>query len=170
MGVYAWEDCLALNAGFEGRYTKKAGKTAEGSATFFRTDRYRAVALKEMKLNELFADIMANPAANAIHSQFLPFLQSSPNLVQALSRVSISFHCHRYNRDFVEAPQIVLHRQMPCMLLMCHAKVMVLIWESGPERAWKPFLRAHLKRCCLREACCVSCKLLVFRRSQQLHS
>lgn len=76
-----------LDVGFEGRYTNKAGKTAEGSATFFRRERYRAVALKEIKMNELFADILANPSAHCIHSQFLPLLQSSPNLVQALSRV-----------------------------------------------------------------------------------
>ena len=39
-------------------------------------------------MNELFADILANPSAHSIHSQFVPFLQSSPALVQALSRVS----------------------------------------------------------------------------------
>lgn len=78
-----------LYAGFDGRYTNKAGKTAEGSATFFRKDRYRAVALKEMKMNELFAGILADPSAHAIHSQFLPLLQSSPTLVQALSRVRL---------------------------------------------------------------------------------
>ena len=78
-----------LFAGFEGRYTNKAGKTAEGSATFFRKDRYRAVALKEMKMNELFANILADPSAHAIHSQFLPLLQSNPTLVQALSRVRL---------------------------------------------------------------------------------
>ena len=79
----------ALCAGFDGRYTNKAGKTAEGSATFFRKDRYRAVALKEMKMNELFANILADPATHTIHSQFLPLLQSSPVLVQALSRVRL---------------------------------------------------------------------------------
>ena len=78
-----------LYAGFEGRYTNKAGKTAEGSATFFRKDHYRAVALKEMKMNELFANILADPSAHAIHAQFLPLLQSSPTLVQALSRVRL---------------------------------------------------------------------------------
>ena len=89
-------------------------------------------------MNELFADILANPPANAIHSQLLPFLQSSPNLVQALSRVSRSFHCHRYiTEDFVERPRIVLHRQTPCI----HVKVLVL--NAGPECAWEPVLRAH---------------------------
>ena len=80
-----------LAAGFEGRYTNKAGKTAEGSATFFRKYRYRAVAMREIRMNELFADILANPAAHTIHSQFLPFLQSSPTLVQALSRVRLQW-------------------------------------------------------------------------------
>ena len=39
-------------------------------------------------MNEMFADILADPSAHSIHSQFVPFLQSSPALVQALSRVS----------------------------------------------------------------------------------
>ena len=88
-GLPARGPSLLLYAGFEGRYTIKAGKTAEGSATFFRRSRYRAVALREVKMNGLFADILADPAAHAIHSQFLPLLQSSPNLVKALSRVRL---------------------------------------------------------------------------------
>lgn len=93
------------SAGFEGRYTNKAGKTAEGSATFYRKSRYRLVAQKELRMNDLFADMLADPPAHPAHSQIIPFLQSSPGLVQALSRVHpwtpalpadacISLRCH----------------------------------------------------------------------------
>ena len=76
-------------AGFEGFYTNKSGKTAEGAATLFRRERYRAVAVKELSMNNLFADILADPSTHSLHSQCLPLLQSSPVLVQALSRVSV---------------------------------------------------------------------------------
>ena len=106
-----------LDVGFKGRYTNKAGATAEGSATFFRRERYRAVALKEIKMNELFANILANPSAHAIHSQFLPLLQSSPNLVQALSRVR-----HTLWRPFNGHPSSLLS----CMWVCCAVSLICL--------------------------------------------
>ena len=87
-------------AGYDGFYTNKAGRTAEGAAMFFRRERYRVVAVKDLSMNKLFADILADPSAQRLHSQFLPLLQSSPVLVQALSRVNVrpllrAFACMR---------------------------------------------------------------------------
>jgi hypothetical protein len=97
-------------AGFEGFYTNKTGKTAEGAATFFRTERYRAVAVKVLSMNKLFADVLADPAAHPLHSQFLPLLQSSPVLVQALSRVGVG----SVLRSLACITECALHMRVTC--------------------------------------------------------
>ena len=77
-----------LHTGFDGRYTNKAGSTAEGSATFYRRSRFREVARFDLKMKELFAALAdGNPAAVSAHAQFLPLLCASPALVKALQMV-----------------------------------------------------------------------------------
>lgn len=82
-----------LGAGFEGRYTNKAGETAEGSAVFYRRSRFRLVRQKDIPMKDIFAALLADVSADADqsrHAQFLPLLRASPHLVQALQRVRCS--------------------------------------------------------------------------------
>lgn len=77
------------SAGFEGRYTNKAGKTAEGSAVFYRRLRFELVHKADIPMKDLFASLLAGDASSlSRHAQFLPLLHASPHLVQALQRVS----------------------------------------------------------------------------------
>lgn len=75
--------------GFEGHYTNKAGATAEGSAVFYRSTRYELVRRADIPMKRVFASLLAgDDSSRARHAQFLPLLQASPHLVQALQRVS----------------------------------------------------------------------------------
>ncbi len=77
-----------LSTGFDGRYTNKAGGTAEGSATFYRRSRFSEMARSDLKMKALFAALLEGElVALSRHSQFLPLLRASPALVQALERV-----------------------------------------------------------------------------------
>jgi 2',5'-phosphodiesterase len=85
--------CLqpAMNiAGFEGVYTNKAGKVREGSATFWRKNKFKLLAQRDIALKELFP---ATSSAEDIKAAkygpaFEPMLRSSPALCTALQRVA----------------------------------------------------------------------------------
>jgi len=72
-----------LLEGYEGCYTNKQGKVREGSAMFWRTSRFRALAKKDVLLRDVFA-----PPLGDLHQQFSPLLDNSPNLVDALQKVT----------------------------------------------------------------------------------
>ncbi len=85
--------CLqpAMNiAGFEGVYTNKAGKVREGSATFWRKDRFKLLARRDIALKELFPVTSSKEdiAAAKYGPAFEPMLSSSPALCTALQRVA----------------------------------------------------------------------------------
>ncbi len=69
--------------GYSGHYTNKQGKVREGSATFWRTDRYRALAHRDIRLRDAFAAPLP-----PLHAQFQPLLDASPELAHALQRVT----------------------------------------------------------------------------------
>lgn len=73
-----------MAAGYDGVYTNKVGKVAEGCATFWQTSRFRAAARRDLSMRELFA---AAAVPGSLHARFLPLLDSSPDLVTALQRV-----------------------------------------------------------------------------------
>lgn len=82
-------------AGFDGRYTNKAGSAAEGSATFYRRSRLRLRAQLDLRMKDVVARLLEQAADGAAgmkatprHAQLLPLLRASPTLVQALQRVS----------------------------------------------------------------------------------
>ena len=85
--------CLepALNeAGFEGVYTNKAGQVREGSAAFWRQDRYMLAARRDITLKSLFP-ATPDPAAIAAAKYgpaFEAMLSTSPALCHALQRVA----------------------------------------------------------------------------------
>lgn len=87
--------------GYGGHYTNKAGRTREGCATFFRRGRLRLVRCEDVALKELFAPLLAPPAAggpplgrDARHARFAPMLRESPALAAALQKVSL-WQCMR---------------------------------------------------------------------------
>jgi 2',5'-phosphodiesterase len=85
--------CLqpALNiAGFDGVYTNKAGKVREGSATFWRRNRFKLLAQRDIALKELFPATCSNEDIKAAKygPVFEPMLSSSPALCTALQRVA----------------------------------------------------------------------------------
>ena len=43
--------------GYEGRYTNKMGKVKEGEATFWRTSRFRQVAVHDVMLREVLRGV-----------------------------------------------------------------------------------------------------------------
>lgn len=55
----------------------------EGSATFWRMDRYRALAHRDIRLRDAFAAPLP-----PLHAQFQPLLDASPELSHALQRVT----------------------------------------------------------------------------------
>ncbi|KAK9846341.1 hypothetical protein WJX81_001906 [Elliptochloris bilobata] len=81
-------------AGFAGHYTNKAGRTREGSATFFRRARLRLVRRTDVAMKELFAPLAAPatghaaPPGEARHARFAPMLRESPALAAALQKVA----------------------------------------------------------------------------------
>lgn len=85
--------CLqpAMNiAGFEGVYTNKAGKVREGSATFWRKNRFKFLARRDIALKELFPATSSKDDIQAAKygAAFEPMLSSSPALCTALQRVA----------------------------------------------------------------------------------
>lgn len=92
----------AAAPGFGGHYTNKAGRTREGCATFFRCTRLRLVQRADVALKELFAPLLAPPAAGGPpagrgerHARFAPMLRESPALPAALQKVRSWQHMHR---------------------------------------------------------------------------
>ena len=84
---------MSARPGFDGHYTNKAGRTREGCATFFRRARLRLVRRAYVALKELFARLLAPPAAGgppagreARHARFAPMLRQSPALAAALQK------------------------------------------------------------------------------------
>ena len=75
--------------GLDGVYTNKAGRVKEGSATFWRRDRFDIIDRQELEMRNLFPksfsreDIDSAPLGPALR----PMLESSPNLCDALQRV-----------------------------------------------------------------------------------
>ncbi|KAG2484240.1 hypothetical protein HYH03_016975 [Edaphochlamys debaryana] len=110
----AFSDFLTLHMGlqgYSGHYTNKMGRVKEGSATFWRSDRYTALAHHDMRLRDAFLrqpasapapDASASasgsgsgPASSgirsvlpALHAQFAPLLDASPELERALQQVT----------------------------------------------------------------------------------
>ena len=78
-----------LEFGMCGVYTNKAGKVKEGSATFWREDRFRVVDTDDMEMRRYFpkdaskASIDAAPLGPALRLMF----ESSPALCEALQKV-----------------------------------------------------------------------------------
>ena len=71
-------------AGYDGVYTNKVGKVAEGCATFWLASRFCAAARRDLSMRGLFKHA-SSPGSP--HARFLPLLASSPQLVTALQRV-----------------------------------------------------------------------------------
>jgi 2',5'-phosphodiesterase len=79
-------------------YTNKAGKVAEGCATFWRQSRYRLAAQKDLSMRQIFA-AAASPDADASgpragpatpagpHARFSPLLRALPDLAATLQKV-----------------------------------------------------------------------------------
>ncbi len=57
-----------LSPGYDGVYTNKAGKVAEGSATFWRRSRYRVAARVDLNMRQLFATAASTAAVGAASS------------------------------------------------------------------------------------------------------
>lgn len=85
-------------AGYDGRMTAKASTVREGSALFWRADRFKLVAWRTVVLKDLFGALWAaeegegcgsdHLALAARHAALLPALASSPALRDALAKVS----------------------------------------------------------------------------------
>lgn len=71
-------------AGYEGVYTNKVGRVAEGCATFWLASRYQAAARLDLSMKKLFKNVSSSGSP---HARFLPLLAASPQLVTALQRV-----------------------------------------------------------------------------------
>lgn len=68
-------------AGFDGVYVNKAGKTAEGSATFWRCSRFICTAQEDINFRQLFAAILEPPQEAAV-------LRNSSSKSSSMARVS----------------------------------------------------------------------------------
>ncbi|GLI58784.1 hypothetical protein VaNZ11_000540 [Volvox africanus] len=82
----AFSDFLTLHLGlqgYEGHYTNKQGKVREGSATFWRTSRFTALAHHDIRLREAFTRPLP-----PLHAQFEPLLAASQELTAALQQVN----------------------------------------------------------------------------------
>ena len=76
-----------MRTGFDGFFTKKAGKSGEGEALFFRTSRYRLATRRDVNLRDLFARICVGEGDVTRYAELQSMLRSSPSFVQTLSRV-----------------------------------------------------------------------------------
>jgi hypothetical protein len=72
---------VATSAGFDGVYVNKAGKTAEGSATFWRCSRFICTAQEDINFRQLFAAILEPPQEAAV-------LRNSSSKSSSMARVS----------------------------------------------------------------------------------
>ena len=63
--------------GYDGVYTNKAGKVAEGCATFWRRSRYRVAARADLNMRQLFAAAASSAAAGPATGA--PSSESAPN-------------------------------------------------------------------------------------------
>lgn len=102
---------LRAQGGYEGRFTGKASTVREGSATFWRSERFEVAAERDVVLKEVFgklwegregsegggerdassaaaADPLSASAVAARHALLLPALRSSAWLRESLSKVS----------------------------------------------------------------------------------
>ncbi|GIL47193.1 hypothetical protein Vafri_4070 [Volvox africanus] len=82
----AFFDFLTLHLGLQGyggHYTNKQGKVREGSATFWRTSRFTALAHHDIRLRDAFARPLP-----PLHAQFEPLLAASQELTAALQQVT----------------------------------------------------------------------------------
>ncbi|KXZ48132.1 hypothetical protein GPECTOR_30g228 [Gonium pectorale] len=82
----AFTDFLSLHLGlhgYSGHYTNKMGRVKEGSATFWRTARFSALAHADIRLRDAFRRPLP-----PLHSQFAPLLDASPELEKALQQVT----------------------------------------------------------------------------------
>lgn len=77
---------MPCHTGFEGLYVNKAGKSREGSATFFRASRYALQSHQGIALNRLFEEIVEGGPASQRHPQLLRQLQAGSSLAQDLSK------------------------------------------------------------------------------------
>ncbi|GAX76948.1 hypothetical protein CEUSTIGMA_g4395.t1 [Chlamydomonas eustigma] len=69
--------------GYDGRYTNKMGRVREGSATFWRTSRFSAVAVKDVFLRNVFKELSGT---SSLHARWKPMLDASPELTLALQQ------------------------------------------------------------------------------------
>ena len=78
-----------LEFGIHGVFTSKAGRVKEGSATFWRADRFRLVDREEMELRAYFPKDASKRAIDSapLGPALRPMLQSSPALCEALQKV-----------------------------------------------------------------------------------
>lgn len=75
--------------GYDGVYTNKAGRVNEGSAIFWRKDRFDMVAMEEMEMRKYFPKNSSEEEINkSPHgSELKPMFESSPHLCEALQKV-----------------------------------------------------------------------------------
>lgn len=78
-GVTFSNRVFPLAAGYDSHYTNKMGKVREGSATFWRSTRFRKIAGRDIRLRDIFVNG---------HSLFQPLLSASPELELALQKVT----------------------------------------------------------------------------------
>ena len=108
----ALAECCHAISGYDGVYTNKAGRVAEGCATFWRRSRYRVAARKDLNMRQIFAaaaspdadaagrdsdpkdtagpdgDAQTGPAGPAgRHAKFAPLLRALPRLAMVLQQV-----------------------------------------------------------------------------------
>jgi 2',5'-phosphodiesterase len=72
--------------GYEGRYTNKLGRVREGSATFWRTARFRLAGERDVDLRRAFERV--GEEEDGPHAQFAPLVRASPALAEALQKVT----------------------------------------------------------------------------------
>lgn len=78
-------------AGYRGLYLNKAGSSREGSATFFRSARYRLHSYHTMPMSQLFREIANGGPAAERHAQLRPQLKAPGCLRNDFRRVGVSF-------------------------------------------------------------------------------
>jgi 2',5'-phosphodiesterase len=84
-----WLEPVLRWAGFEGVYTNKAGKgVREGSAMFWRSDRFRMVDRRDIALKSLFPSSAKDIESAKYGPAFAPMLRASPALCTALQCVA----------------------------------------------------------------------------------
>lgn len=74
---------------FDGVYTNKAGRVNEGSATFWRKDRFKMISMEEMEMRKYFPRNSSTEEINKapLGPKLRPMFRSSPKLCEALQKV-----------------------------------------------------------------------------------